>query len=580
MWLLLPLLVTPCMSDVYIEAANCSEPLNISSYALPDPKDCLPVNIDTPTKHSLLTEVRSLAFTATVCRIEESYIEMYCGAYSHNKIINYVAKHPTTVAPEICIQMEQTGTISVRNITHNIKMGQTLLVSDTGEGNITFNKANTYCNGTPTKFKVNNQEFLTIDQIIRLTSSTISISTRTLIWTPEGTRDPTAQKLLSIGNDDESFLSNYGDTYIFDPPRNLLPDCSLHMIRSSLGMIVDNHFISDHDNLYIQLTNETHNCIPWARKTEYDGIFISSSWLTDDYPSATARDINLLTHLAASNDYFKWRTTEALRTRVCQHRTDITAEETGIAWELNGDFATLRGDSVIVFSCPRLELKILNTTPNGQCFTELAVGSKERPVYVSPVHHIITDYPTTTLCSKRFAPRYKTLNGSWISQHPDLAREDDPSPFPNPFAIGNRKPKLFNQTSLKEFHDMISLGEIHVSTLSKLVTIVNPKWAISHTMSMSQTLNDVSASLANAIQPLLTTIYEKLGFQKVAPMINTLGLSLIGAFIAITILWTAWKIRSYGHKKSFALKKALTLGGFLIDIAHIDPNLKPVNPPV
>ena len=227
----------------------------------------------------------------------------------------------------------------------------------------------------------------------------------TLEWTAMGLRD-TKAGIMVTNDDDIDYSMVNGNTYVFKPVYYSDLKCSLHLVHSSKGEIINNHFISTKDKLHIPITNETHRCNVWARATSYDGIFITRSWLSATLPPATERDVNLWTLIYASNDYFHWRTAETLRTRICLQWTEVDTDDTSKTWELDGAFTMLRGDSIIAFQFPPIIVTALPPALNGSCYNELVVNVNNSISFVSPSHHILMSVPVLTPCSENYSLKY------------------------------------------------------------------------------------------------------------------------------------------------------------------------------
>ena len=450
-------------------AYDCTDPLDIQSFQMAtQSQSCL---LPSQPQHQrnasyfLLQKSDTIKLHLRQCRVMETTIPFYCGAWSHQTFaypfLQIEEKVP--VSPRECEDLWDTWTyVDPHKNVHHLIPNDTTRVYYLQAGASDISDGTIHCQGGRYDFKG-----VTYENMVVAKSLTIQLLTQPAsIDDNEVVHVLRPDILLSCPALDEKCVTNTAGTFIWKAP-NSDQACRYHKLRHVTGITITDQFGVDTfmstDNSLIRLLikEATSRCGHVLLSTNYADLFLTADIYATIFDSPLpASEFSAFTY-ANQQDGFLYgfltsyirKEFQAVHYHACQRKLldkqfnydTLLAEQHGAtdgdtAQLTNGFFVTVAGEAWYRHRCRKIIVTALSLP---ECYSAIPVSLSPEDLrrykfyhrldntttlqlFVEPHSRRITRRGIATECSHLFPALYKGLNGNWLALHPEVLVVDSP----------------------------------------------------------------------------------------------------------------------------------------------------------
>lgn len=457
-----------------IRYKDCSSPQNIERLSIFNLcEEERSVNGTTKQDYTVLQKMSNEVMKGNKCQVKRSKWAMYCGAFSHSKLITIPeieVNQPVSVSA--CLNMISTNTfISEYGTTHGVAMGEEVIFRVNERGTLhTSSTGKVSCQGQQIKIDdvvvgdvlILAQYRVTMEKEEYLTLSTQQVSMKTVEALNDHVRLPKKCTATSGG-----CITNEW-TYVWhaDPIR-----CPLRKIQEASFVEEDGYLVDHNLKMLFTKTSETSGipgCPPGkVFYTDQHGISLTQSsgyeWIS--------RNLKLEVFSNNKDDYIMWQlehqlegTRKNINKKLCNTKYDEKRDE---IIPLGEDrYGKRRGDILFSFTCPEKIGKIMPMSPT--CHTKIPL---ETGIFMDPETRIATKHASLTDCKTHFPITMKSMDG-WIT----ISTSIQPAVAPREVRLKGGKIQhesmksggIYREDALNQFDDLLEYGSFHSAVLEEL----------------------------------------------------------------------------------------------------------------
>ena len=380
-------------------------------------------NNETTSKYSLLQRVDKTYIAGQSCQITRSTFLLYCGAYSHNKIMRV----PDIEINEPLEPSECRKLIYQRRYTaedgqvYNLKMQEETVIKSQDLGIISEGDNAVSCQGQELSIGGH-----IIKDVIQISQVKITLLQQKYITT--GNRVEVVADHLRLPRDCKKSSGGCVTahaTYIWPPPS---PRCSLEKVQD-LNMAHERGYLVDHQK---KVVLKTGSVIPAPSRcpsveiltTEYNDIFLAKG---GDFTSIDDEvEIDVFSRALADYGVFMIETeinsqARKVQKNICQNKFLFSDDKIHRVHE--NSFASRKGDTVHIFKCaPRGG--VIKQLP--ECYRDIPIEPKG---FINSLTKVYQNHSAMTPCNKHFPMEILTREG-WVSISPEIKKIDPPETLP------------------------------------------------------------------------------------------------------------------------------------------------------
>ena len=420
----------------------------------------IPTTVTTKKKFTVLQKRKHRHLDGYSCQVIRSEFEMYCGSFSHMKLIQPPnIEIPVPVSQHECTTAAKSGRYTTHfGTTHDTRVGTETVFTVTERGVVTEGKNNIFCEGE--KIKINDH---LIDGVIIMAQYRIKILEEKFIVERGRVEVISSHQRLPADCPPEGQACTAGGlTYLWE----YSVPCPFVKIRQ-LILENENEFLVDHTNKLIFRELDKARFPPTCQNngaiyyyTEY-----SSLYLTEESEFDPVTEIDITLYVASRDEYlnYQWeKKSNQISISIKQQMCTATYQtDNRDIIPINGDhFGRRSGDIMYIFQCPlkTAEIAIVN-----KCYRRTPIKDGNGGImFVEPTTKIATKHDTPIPCPPlAFAKAIETKEGKWINLNPDLKLRT--APTDNSLVTYNpqvhedmRTGSLFTTEQLNEWESTIS----------------------------------------------------------------------------------------------------------------------------
>ena len=404
---------------------DCSNPKRVNEVSV---KEQCQTRVEQKTKgktrYTILQKRKHLQMKGYKCKVVKSTFTIYCGAFSHSKLMTIPKielTQPTT--PHQCESMITTSRyMSLEGTTHEVLLDQETVFSVSELGVIHVDDNSITCAGEV--LKINDH---VVNNVLQMAQYRITLAKEEYIVDQKRVEALTDHVRLPQSCTLEARGCTTNDvTFIWQPPT---VSCPFQKIRVGTFQRETGGWLVDHDHKLVFKIDDTSksppSCTPAdIHYTEYPAIFLSKATDWDQ-----VQEVDIALFAKTSDDYVLY-TSERLYTAersyyqgsICQEKYLRT--DTNIITLNDGNMAKRNGDVLYVFKC---EDKIGKILASDVCFDKIPLD--DGITFVDPITRIATQFKTIRDCNTHFPQIIETLDG-WVSINPELKQVKPPQGNP------------------------------------------------------------------------------------------------------------------------------------------------------
>lgn len=468
---------------------------------------------------------------------------------------------------------------------HEIAENFPNVISALESGDLTTYSTNVLCNGEQKRI-----DGKLVNQIMEAASYSIEIFQTPIIVKEDKIIDPVQHITLQGANiKDKGHKASKG-TYFWSPPTKQL-ECKLRKLNQIKATQVnyngDPYLIDTNKEYFIKTTTETKTiCGLTAFGTDYTDIFVIDSNTIGDtvLERIEGTNMNLFTFINLKNDFLYY----VLRNMVTSNnRQKDTIIEQAITTQMDqhkiyqistNSFFIASGDLIYTFQCPIVTLPALDNSPQS-CTSELAVDDQGTTKYMQPITHILTPSPTTIQCGSHFAPAYKSQNGQWYTQSPQLTKTHTPEFLPKLLNLTqplyrSSKGEQYPRDVLQEFGNLVRFGHTKTDVVNKMVFLTCPilnqcEYTPHESFPTYHDIYDRAVTkLGNYTSPKEFLTWLGARYSTIITPIMQLAFTFYILKKTLDLCISFGKLKKHGLSTTESLKKAVFSEAFLLDVAH------------
>ena len=360
------------------------------------------------------------------CEIRHSTFEMYCGVYSHLKLIKIPdIELSLAVTPGECRKFVNQHKFRTKNgDSHVLNIpGETVLqVNDLG---VLHPSGTVSCQGQDAK--IDNE---IVERVLILSQYRITIRKESFKLQPGKMVESITQHLrLPKGCRPKQGMCEMAErTFIWNPSSTR---CQLERIQRLSAEAVGNYLIDHQRKVLIQRLSQVPapagcgNVPIWS--TPYPELFIAGK--DAKFPEfADNPAIHVEAFARGLSDYVLWRAEEKLAASIrdteqvtCSQR--LLFNDRGHHHLQDNLYGTRRGDVIYVYRCVK---KVADLVPGSICFKDIQVANNGEVLFVDPVTRLAKKTSPPVACSTQFPLEVKTTSGQFLKITPTFVRSTVP----------------------------------------------------------------------------------------------------------------------------------------------------------
>lgn len=382
----------------------------------------------TPTQTSH-TEVHTIIqrrphniFPGYTCKVQRSSFTVYCGAFSHLKLIQIPEIEVSEViSGDACYTAARKG--KYRDHTgrdRSVTVGSTTIWTTNELGSLHDNDGTISCAGEDAKISGT-----LVHQVLRLSQYKVTVKRERFLVEGNNVEAITEKtKLPSDCLPASRICQSDVSTYIM----KVTPQCQFDRIQDT-RLAVEDDYLVDHEKKLIFKKKSSHNFDPTCGageyvETEYKDIYLTRA---HNLRMEAVQEVDISTYINSRSDYLMFQVekmmgtmTNTLQTDACSHQISSKRGDNEIFKLRNGEFGLQRGDVLSVFDC---ETRTATVSKTGSCFDKIPlVGGN----FVDPRTRLLSTTATEVACDERFPLVVRAEAGNWISIGPGVSHRKSP----------------------------------------------------------------------------------------------------------------------------------------------------------
>ena len=418
----------------------------------------------------LLQRVGELETGGWHCYMEVSDFLLFCGAFSHMKLLKTpTVDKPTQVSQAQCREWVTSerfvppGTSETRVLT----LPGTTVISVNSLG-VVHPEGQVSCQGQDLKIGGN-----ILEDILELTQYKITLTQETFEIRNNRVEAVAAHSVLPPDCivENRGCITNEG-TYVWDP---ILNHCKLRNVREVI-LMEEGPMLVDHTNkLTFEMDGEIvtpYGC-PAEEKifaTKWRNLYLTKG---QGFARLSPADVDIALYSATRADYLEWTVedkvnilTQDFAGQLCETRYGSTTNK---ILRLKGaeDFGMRSGDAFLTFKCPEKTSTI--AVPDGNCYDAVKL---ENGLFVDLVMRVARRHASKMDCSTHFPMYIQTLAGSWVTISDEVRAVDPPQhkeilngyPEHESFTVAG----LYTQEELDSWEMLATWGDYHEAVTNHL----------------------------------------------------------------------------------------------------------------
>ena len=449
-----------------LKYSDCSSPTNIerlSVYTVCNPVDD---SVKEAEEYTILQKMRNKVLKGHKCQVKRSKWTMFCGAFSHEKIIEIPQieiNQELTISQ--CEDMISTNTfISEYGTTHGVALNEETVFSVNERGVVhTESSGKVWCQGQQVRIGDT-----VIDDVLILSQYRIILEKEEFLThsQPKGLRQVEALndhvKLPKKCTADRHGCRTSSWTYIWNPAPIR---CPLMKIQEGSFTKESDHLVDHNLKLLFKVTGETSGipgCPPGkVLYTDSPDIVLTKQ---SGFPWID-RQLDLAIYSDQKDDYVMFVQEQAagklrnsLNRQLCNNKYATLHDE---IVHLHGEvFSKRRGDILYTFKCPQKMGKVIPM--KGTCLNKVPL---ETAVFVDPVTKIGSKHASKVDCANHFPLTVLSEDG-WITVSLSHLQ---PAVAPEEVKMEGGKLKhdsmktggIYRHEALEQFEEILEYGSFH-----------------------------------------------------------------------------------------------------------------------
>ena len=392
--------------------------------------------------YTLLQERKRIEMHGFSCKIVQSTITEYCGAYSHQKI----ARPPEieiskNLNPQQCLTLVNTEFFTAPDgHREKIKIGKENIIYNNDLGLIIVGDNTISCRGQPMKLKNN-----IIQDILQISQYKVTVLKEKFIVEDEQVETMSDHIMLppTCGMSSNG-CETVDRTFVWLAPES---KCSLEAIRT-VDMKEENGYLVDRQH---KVLLKKGSKVPSPQgcptsllfSTEYPHLYLAPQHEIR-WPRMTT-DLDMAAFIRSRDDYLAFELEkkiegqdDKMKQQICHQ--SLTARQDEIIHLVDDKFVRRNGDTVEHFSCPQKTGKIIDQ-PN--CYEDIPIEGG----FIKPINRLFTSHSAPRPCNKHYGLKVSTDENIWISLNPHIKAIAEPEDLPG--------------ASMKIEHEDLSTGGIY-----------------------------------------------------------------------------------------------------------------------
>ena len=423
---------------------DCSKPTSVSEVNLHEACSKQDEEPIVPKKYTILQKRQHEKAQGHSCKVKRSTFTVYCGAYSHNKLVQAPSiEVPEDISSHECSSMvNHKRYISHYGTTHVVDIGETIFTASE-RGVIKAEEGNIYCEGE--EMKINNE---IIEGVLILSQYRITITEEDYIIDNNKVEVVSDHIILPEECTPEKGQCELpGSVFLWKYERK----CPYVKIKE-IQLQNENGLLVDHGNKLIFTKEDRARMgapcpVGNLYYTEYSDLYLSEE-SEFDFVRELSMSLYVKTRSNYANYIMEQRTKEndiLTKTSECKTRMNRVGDEIR---PMSGDYFSKRiGEVLLIFQCQPKTAKVAED--QNQCYRHLPVYIENKLHFVNSETGILVKDGTKIPCTEElFAPAYKTNEGKWITVNPQVKLRTTP-----------KNSTMIDYT--KEVHEDLSVGGLY-----------------------------------------------------------------------------------------------------------------------
>ena len=402
------------------------------------------------------------------CSVQRSTFTIYCGAYSHNKLIQPPAIEVyEELSAHQCNSMVHNGRyISHYGTTHDVDIGETIFTASE-RGIIKAENGNVRCEGE--SLKINNE---IIDGVLILSQYRVNIAKEDFKIDNNMVEVISDHIILpSECTPDKGACNLINKVYLWKWERK----CDFVKIKE-IQLTNENGFLVDHSNKLL-FSKEDHARLgaPCPSGTLYYTEY-SQLYLTDSSEFEFVKELDISMYIKTRSNYANYiseqRTKQneiIAKTAECKSKFGQIGNEIR---KVSGNYYSKRtGDLLLIFECQNKTAKVAENLK--ECYQQLPIYLDDELHFVSDQNVLIKDGTKTGCANDVFAPSYVTTEGKWITVNPGVKTRSAPATtsvieYSDTIHEDMSSGGLYTDTEMADWEDMIYWSSFKEATVEHL----------------------------------------------------------------------------------------------------------------
>jgi len=439
------------------EAHDCGAPTHIQDLGY-EPLDTgcdanSQVHQHLNASYQLLIDEEHRTYPGVACSMTKTQSAYYCGVYDHQTRFdeeNYILRE-VKIPAEDCKQWSRDGQYKIaEGRTEVLKKGINH-IKYFHVGSTKNNGGEIQCTGGTITLGANtlNNMVVWVELILQIEETSLSLNDKEVIV------DNTGRKLTCPPSVGECHSGN--TVYWWKPPKTPEEGCTLAFTRSTTGQLVSNAvgkqvFMStDQSMVRLILQEPVTRCGRQVHSTNYPKLFLYDTEGAHPFTDKVNPQVSSIhTYVDNKDDFLYNHVKAALQQEYssvlqngCQQQLSrskllhwLQSKDPGLTtWIMgNGIYATTAGEVLYRYQCRTVYVK---ATADGLCYQGLKVErllgdrfgpiSSTTPLFMEPLTRRLTKHGIATPCSPAFRPKYKNIQGIWMTVLPTgVVKGQDP----------------------------------------------------------------------------------------------------------------------------------------------------------
>ena len=454
-------LLTPKPSHSYsMTYHDCSHPTSVVEINVRSICEESIQKEETKKTYTVLQKRGHQELTGYSCTITKSEFEIYCGSFSHQKLVKPPdIEIPVEVSQQECLSLyNHQRYITSYGTTHEAKLGETIFTA--GEkGVISEGNGNIYCQGE--EMRVGDQ---IVKQILILSQYRVKVLEEKFIL--DRNRVEVIGDHLRLPEEctpEKGACSAGGTTYIWKYQQK----CPYVKIRQlELDQTENGYLVDHHNKLVFKVEDKARFGPPCPSGGNLYYTEYSELYLTEESEFDMVKELDMSVYIRSRDDYLMWQmeqknsqTMKSLAQETCHGKyKDVRDEVIPVA---GNHFGRRSGDILFIFDCQKRVGKVASLD---ECYKNIPIMPKgeDKVKFVGAETKIVSDYQEAPIpCPpSAFTTSIYTEEGKWITLSPTIKLRNAPketslikydSQIHEDMAEGG----LFTEEELLQWNDLI-----------------------------------------------------------------------------------------------------------------------------